>query len=147
MRLSKKAEYGLRAVVAMGRLGQASPVQIHDLSRHARVPVKFLEHILLDLKRAGLLKSKRGVGGGYLLNRAVQDISLLSVVQAIDGEFKPVSCSQAASPGHCGCGQPTPCGIGLIFEDLQRTVSKFLQEHTIADVLAREEASQPLFEI
>ncbi len=131
----------------MGRLGQTHPVQIQELSNQARVPVKFLEHILLDLKRAGLLQSKRGVGGGYLLNRPAEDIRLALVVEAIDGEFKPLACSLPGTPGHCGCGQPKPCGLGMVFGEFQSVVDEFLRRHTIADVIAREAAAQPMFEI
>jgi Rrf2 family protein len=147
MRLSKKAEYALRAMVAMGRRGQSRPVAIQDLSEGERIPVKFLEHILLELKRSGLLRSKRGVGGGYLLNRPIDRISLGEIVEVIDGPFVPVACTQPGAPGRCGCGQPKPCGLGSTFGELQELVHRFLAARTVADVIKREETSSPNFEI
>lgn len=147
MRLSKKAEYALRAMVAMGRRGQARPVAIQDLSDSERIPVKFLEHILLELKKSGFLKSKRGVGGGYLLNRPIEQISLGEIVELIDGPFDPMACTTAGMPGRCGCGQAKPCGLGSTFGELQELVRGFLGGRTVADVIKREEAAQPSFEI
>lgn len=147
MRLSKKAEYALRAMVAMGRRGQTRPVAIQELSVAERIPVKFLEHILLELKKNGLLRSKRGVGGGYLLNRPIDEISLGEVVEVIDGPFVPIACAQPGLPGRCGCGQAKPCGLGSTFGELQEVVHRFLAQATVADVIKREEASSPNFEI
>jgi Rrf2 family protein len=146
VRLSKKAEYALRAVVAMGRRGEARPVQIQELSEVERIPVKFLEQILLELKKSDLLRSKRGVGGGYQLNRPPENITLAEIIEPIDGPFVPVSCVGPARPGYCGCGQLRPCGLGSIFAELERNMSDFLQEHTVAEAIARE-ASAPSFEI
>lgn len=147
MRLSKKAEYALRAMVAMGRRGQSRPVAIQELSDSERIPVKFLEQILLELKKSGLLKSKRGVGGGYLLNRAVEEIALGEIVDLIDGPFEPMACALPGVPGRCGCGQPKPCGLGSVFGDLQGEVRRFLSEHTVGDVLKREQPAATHFEI
>jgi len=147
MRLSKKAEYALRAMVAMGRRGQTRPVAIQELSDAERIPVKFLEHILLELKKSGLLRSKRGVGGGYLLNRSVEEISLGEIVEVIDGPFVPMACVGPGAPGRCGCGQAKPCGLGATFGEFQDLVRRFLGGRTVADVIKREEAAQPSFEI
>ncbi|MEM9282435.1 MAG: Rrf2 family transcriptional regulator, partial [Verrucomicrobiota bacterium] len=70
MKVSKKAEYALQAVLAMARAPKNQPVQIQELAEAENIPVKFLEQILLTLKKGQLLQSKRGVGGGYQLNRA-----------------------------------------------------------------------------
>jgi len=147
MRLSKKAEYALRAMVAMGRRGHARPVAIQDLSQEERIPVKFLEHILLELKKSGLLRSKRGVGGGYLLNRALDEISLSEIVEAIDGPFVPMACVQPGVPGRCGCGQAKPCGLGATFGEFQDEVRRFLSNRSVADVIRKETQAAPNFEI
>ncbi len=141
MRLSKRAEYGLRAIVAMARRGQTRPVAIQDLSEGERIPVKFLEHILLELKRSGLLQSKRGVGGGYFLNRPVDEISLGEIVEVMDGPFEPMTCTQPGKPGRCGCGQRKPCGLGAMFGELQDSVRQFLSTRTVADVIKREKSA------
>jgi Rrf2 family protein len=147
MRLSKKAEYALRAMVAIGRRDQRRPVAIHELSESERIPVKFLEQILLELKNGGLLRSKRGVGGGYLLNRAPSEISLREVVELMDGPFVPMACALPGTPGRCGCGQPKPCGLGAVFGELQEEVRRFLGGRTLAEVIEREVSLIPNFEI
>jgi Rrf2 family protein len=155
MRISKKAEYGLRAVVAMARTPQKLPVPIQELSRTARVPVKFLEQILLILKRGGILKSKRGVGGGYQLEKRPADISLGEIVRLIDGHSVLMSCAAAVPParkaaaaGPCECGEPGGCGLGKSFARLQDLVAAYLDGQSIQDVLALERLEDALaFEI
>ncbi len=131
----------------MGRRGQTRPVQIQELSDSERIPVKFLEHILLELKKSDLLRSKRGVGGGYLLNKPAEDIRLGEIIELIDGPFVPLSCSEPGLPGKCGCGQPKPCGLGATFGELQHMVQSFLSGRTVADVIAREAGAAPSFDI
>ena len=142
MKISKKAEYALRAVVALGRKPVGTTWLIEDISESERIPVKFLEQILLELRRAGLLRSRRGVGGGYQLNRQPSEISLGEILRIIDGTFEPISCT----PGDperfgrqpCACGITGGCGLGKVFCELQRKVAEFLAQTTIADVIARE---------
>jgi Rrf2 family protein len=147
VRLSKKAEYALRAMVAMGRRGGSRPIQIQELSESENIPVKFLEHILLALKKVNLLRSKRGAGGGYQLNKKPSEITLGEVIELIDGPFVPVSCTSPGQPGRCGCGQFKPCGLGAVFGDLQQQVVTFLNEKTVADVVAKEAQVTPSFDI
>lgn len=147
MRLSKKAEYALRAMVSMGRRDRTKPVAIQELSESERIPVKFLEHILLELKKGDLLRSKRGVGGGYVLNKAPDQISLGEIVELIDGPFLPLACAEPGAPGRCGCGQPKPCALGATFGELQNLVRDFLQTRTVSDVIQKEQALAPSFEI
>jgi Rrf2 family protein len=155
MRISKKAEYALRAVVAMARTPQKQPVPIQELSRTARVPVKFLEQILLILKRGGILRSKRGVGGGYQLEKRPAEISLGEIVRLIDGRSVLMGCAAAVQParkapraGPCECGQPGGCGLGKSFARLQDLVAEYLDAQSIQDVLALERPEDALaFEI
>ncbi len=87
MQISKKADYALRAVVILSGLPPGKTMQTQELAKAGSIPTKFLEQILLVLKRSGLLKSKRGVGGGYQLARESRLISLGSVIESIDGEL------------------------------------------------------------
>jgi Rrf2 family protein len=142
MRISKKAEYALRAMVALARKPMGTTWLIEDISEAERIPVKFLEAILLELRRADLLRSRRGVGGGYQLQRKPAEIPLGDIIRIIDGTFEPISCT----PGDpdkfgrqpCECGQAGGCGLGQVFCDLQKEVYRFLQRHTLEDVVARE---------
>lgn len=142
MRISRKAEYALRALCAMARKPPTATSQIEELAAAEHIPVKFLEQILLTLKKAGLLRSRRGVGGGYQLDQPAQRISLADVITAVDGPFQPMSCTPPEPgkqlKGSCECGVPGGCGRGRVFTDLQTIVHQFLSTTTLADTNARE---------
>jgi len=87
VRLSKRTEYGLRAVVQLARLGPSHFVQSRDLSKQEELPNKFLESILLALRRGGFLESKVGSGGGYRLSRAPRDISVGDIIRRLEGRL------------------------------------------------------------
>lgn len=139
MKLSKKAEYALRALTAMGRETVGRTFSIHDLAERERIPLKFLEQILLALKNGGLLRSKRGVGGGYQLQTPATEITLQQVIELIDGPFQPIPCCEAAQTrqGACECGKTGGCGLGRTLVDLQLLVRDWLRETTIAHVIER----------
>jgi Rrf2 family transcriptional regulator, iron-sulfur cluster assembly transcription factor len=148
MRISKKADYALRAMLAMARRGLVRPIQVQELAESERIPLKFLEQILLALKRAGLLVSKRGAGGGYLLAKSPEKISLLDILETIDGPFLPASCCDAPPRvGRCGCGGPLPCGIGQAWQELRLNVMTHLGEQSLAHVLTREQPTSVAFDI
>jgi Rrf2 family protein len=136
----------------MARKPLSATSQIEELAAAERIPVKFLEQILLTLKKAGLLKSRRGVGGGYQLDLAPPRITLAAVLTAIDGPFQPMSCTPPEPgrnlPAACECGVAGGCGTGRVFTDLQNQVHAFLTNTTLADVVAREAAGAGMqFEI
>jgi Rrf2 family protein len=150
MKLSRKAEYALRALVAMGRATFGKTFSIHELAEQERIPLKFLEQILLALKNGGILRSKRGVGGGYQMQSHAEAISLQQVIDLIDGPFTPIPCCEAANrPGTaCECGKSGGCALGQTLKDLQTQVQTWLAETSIAHVVAREGSQTPLdFEI
>ncbi|MCC6882459.1 MAG: Rrf2 family transcriptional regulator, partial [Verrucomicrobiales bacterium] len=87
MRISKKAEYALRAALILAAAAPGRTLQIQELAESGTIPVKFLEQILLALKNGGLLRSKRGVGGGYQLDRPPRSISVGEIITIIDGSL------------------------------------------------------------
>ena len=87
MQISKKADYALRAMAILATLPPDRTLQAQELAEAGKVPIKFLEQILLVLKRGGFLKSKRGVGGGYRLGRESRRISVAEVIESVDGEL------------------------------------------------------------
>jgi Rrf2 family protein len=87
MQISKKADYALRAMAILAVLPPDRTLQAQELAEAGRIPIKFLEQILLVLKRAGLLRSKRGVGGGYRLGRESRLITVAEIVEGVDGEL------------------------------------------------------------
>lgn len=150
MKLSKKAEYALRAVTAMSRSPVGTTFSIQEISSGERIPLKFLEQILVVLKNAGLLRSRRGVGGGYQLNVPPAQITLREVVYAIDGPFDPIACTRVMSQPRaaCECGIPGGCSLGRTFSGLQKLVGEWLVKTTVADVIANEPSQSAVsFEI
>src|ERR1700689_1029285 len=89
--ISKKAIYGLQAVILLAKRFDSGPVLITDLAREGRIPKKFLEAILLELRKEGILNSKKGKGGGYVLGKDPQDISIGDIIHTLDGSLSEVS--------------------------------------------------------
>lgn len=133
MRISRKAEYALRALVAMSR--ESRSWGIHELSARENIPMKFLEQILLALRHAGLLTSKRGVGGGYALNRQPGEISVAEVIRVLDGPLAPVPCAGEEPAGKCTCPDPRTCALRLMMTEVRRDLASALEERTISDML------------
>ena len=148
MQISKRCEYAIRAVLAIALAHGSGREQIAlaELSREERIPLKFLEQILLTLKNGGLLRSKRGVGGGYQFLKAPARISLGEVINLIDGTFIPLPCA-ASDGGTCDCGINGSCGLGQTFNQLREQVNTWLNTTTLAHVLEREQNKTVSFEI
>ena len=146
MRVSRKTEYALRALVVMARKSRS--YQIQELSEKENIPIKFLEQILLSLRHAGFLASKRGVGGGYTLKVPAGEIPLGAVVRALDGPVAPLPC--AATTGSdvpCSCPDPRTCPIRGFMTQLHGEMNALLDARSIED-LAKMDAGQALaFEI
>jgi Rrf2 family protein len=146
VRISRKAEYALRALVALARHGR--PLQIGELSRVENIPVKFLEQILLALRNDGFLASKRGVGGGYTFKQAPGKIVVGEVIRALDGPVAPLPC--AAITGNdvpCSCPDPRTCPIRSLMTQLTGEMNAFLDARTIEDLAKMESGHALAFEI
>ncbi len=140
MRLSKRGEYGLRAMIILATPkddGRPPIVQIKEISQREQIPAKFLEQILLALKNAGLLHSKMGVGGGYYLARPAKDISLGQIVRVLDGPLAPVKCVSQMAYEPCGCPDEETCGLRLVMGDVRNAISKLLDGTSLEDVTHR----------
>ncbi|NNE93609.1 MAG: Rrf2 family transcriptional regulator [Verrucomicrobiales bacterium] len=129
MKISRKAEYALRAMTLLSAAPRQQPFQIQDLAGQGEIPVKFLEQILLSLKRSGLLKSKRGVGGGYLLNHEPRAITVADVIEAIDGDL----CSLAGEKS--GPDFPGAAGLQDCLETVDQTVNDQLRSRNFEEIL------------
>lgn len=135
MKLSRKGEYALRAMIDLSLNYGKGTVQIRDISQREKIPEKFLEQILLTLKNAGLLQSKRGIGGGYSLIKPPGKISLAEVIRIIDGPLAPLSCvSQWA---HVNCPEEKNCGLYGVMLDVRNTIAQMLENLTFEDVCKR----------
>jgi Rrf2 family protein len=140
MRLSKRGEYGLRAMLALampGPDGHPAVVQIREISEREKIPAKYLEQILLTLKNAGLLHSKMGVGGGYYLAKAPREISLGHIVRILDGPLAPVKCVSQMAYEPCGCPDEETCGLRLAMGDVRNAITKILDGTSLQDVTQR----------
>ncbi len=136
MRLSKKTEYALRALMYTARFPEGTSFQIRDLAEKNAIPKKFLELILLELKNAGILVSRRGVGGGYLLARRPETIRTLEVVEVFEG---PVGTGiREKRAGKAGKGEPSPA-VSRLVEEASSASAKVLARWTLADLVREEE--------
>lgn len=140
MRLSKRGEYGLRAMLVLAEPdedGQPRKVQIKELVAREKIPAKFLEQILLGLKNAGILHSKMGVGGGYYLARPADKVTLGQIIRVLDGPIAPVKCVSQMAYEPCGCPDEETCGLRMVMFDVREAISNVLDKTTLADVCQR----------
>ena len=144
MRLSKRGEYGLRAMIDLAEANHSGNglVQIKDIAERQHIPAKFLEQILLSLKNAGLLHSKMGIGGGYYLGRPAQEISLGHIVRVLDGPLAPIRCVSQMAYEPCGCPDEATCGLRLTMLDVRNAISNVLDQTTLSDVMVRIESAK-----
>lgn len=142
MHLSKRGEYGLRAMIILAEAqGKNSPglVQIKEISLRDQIPSKFLEQILLALKNAGLLHSKMGLGGGYYLAKPADQISLGQIIRVLDGPLAPIKCVSHMAYEPCGCPDEDTCGLRMVMGDVRNAMTHILDTVTLATVTERVE--------
>jgi Rrf2 family protein len=133
-----KAKYGLRAMVALARDHGKGPVLIADLATSETIPRKFLELILLDLKRKGILESKKGRGGGYNLSRPPSLISVGDVIRALDGPIALLPCVSQTAYKRCEeCVDELTCGIRLVMKEVRDSTAAIFDGTTLEDLLKR----------
>lgn len=132
MRISKKGEYALRAMIHLSRNYEKGVVRIHEISEKEKIPEKFLEQILLSLKKAGLLQSRRGLGGGYALSRHPREITLARVMRVIDGPLAPLGCTSTWA--HVSCPEEKSCGLRRVMLEVRNAIAKILEGVTLADL-------------
>jgi Rrf2 family protein len=144
MRLSKRGEYGLRAMITLAEAATqgGSPImlQIKEISQREQISPKFLEQILLTLKNSGLLHSKLGVGGGYYLARPASEITLGQIFRVLDGPVAPIKCVSQMAYESCGCPDEETCGLRLVMSDVRNAVADILDHTSLADVTKRQDA-------
>lgn len=135
--LSKKTRYALQALMILteNRKKNQGPVLISELARRGKMPQKFLEAILLELKNNGILQSKKGKGGGYDLAKPPQDIPLGQVVRLLEGPLALLPCVSQTAYRRCEeCPDPDACGIRQLFQEVRDSTSKILDGTSLAKV-------------
>lgn len=135
--MSQKARYALRALLALARLPVDETLMISEIASRERIPRKFLEQILLDLKHQGLVRSRRGKFGGYGLLKPAEEITFGQVVRCIDGPIAPLPCLSRTAYRRCDdCRDEASCELRHVFAKAHAATSRILDGTTLADALA-----------
>ncbi len=133
MKLSRKSEYAFRALMCMA-LQNGQTVRLADLSRAERIPCRFLERILRDLTSAGILRSKRGVGGGYELNKPPHLITLGEILRCMDGPILSLWCADGHEGAKHSCQRHTMCGLRPLMLEAIGGMTSVLDRTTLESV-------------
>jgi Rrf2 family protein len=132
--LSQKARYALRALLVLCEDRPDGPMMIGDIAKKAAVPRKFLEQILLDLKKRGLVHSQRGKYGGYTLGRPADKIAFAEIIRAIDGPLALSPCASLTAYRRCGdCHDEKTCAIRKVLLAVREATAGILENQTLAD--------------
>jgi Rrf2 family protein len=135
--LSKKSKYGLKALLTLAKETGQQPVLVADLAAREALPKKFLETILLELKRHRIVDSRKGRGGGYFLRRRPTEITFGEVIRALDGPLAAVPCvSQTAYMPCAECLDEQTCGVRFAMKEVRDATAKILERTTLASVNA-----------
>jgi Rrf2 family transcriptional regulator, iron-sulfur cluster assembly transcription factor len=136
MKLSTKSRYGTRAMLDIALNDGHGPVQLKDLAKRQDLSMKYLEQIVPNLKNAGLIRSIRGAGGGYILAKPARNITLLDIVEPLEGTLVPVEC--VGNP-HV-CHRIKECAVHDIWREVQLSMNNILKSHTLADLAEQQRA-------
>ncbi|WP_331709129.1 RrF2 family transcriptional regulator [Ilumatobacter coccineus] len=142
VRISTRGDYACRALLSLALHGaDAGPTSVRDIAERTGLPQPYLEQILLALKGAGLVRSKRGVGGGYVLQRAPEDIRLSEIVSAVDG---PITLGDFGRPHQDGaCDHEGQCVLLAIWEQAGAHMKKHLDGYTLATIAEIAQGNSP----
>ncbi|MGI8601965.1 MAG: RrF2 family transcriptional regulator [Verrucomicrobiales bacterium] len=138
MRLTKRGEYALRTLIRLGlaeRMGR-DVVSVATLAECEKLPFKFLEQILIVLRQAGYVETRRGKQGGCRLARPMNTIPIGEVVRLIDGRLAPIGCASETDYAACTCPDETHCGLRMLMIDVRNAIASILDRYTLADVVA-----------
>ncbi len=139
MMFSTKAEYGVRVMVELARRAGEDPIPLAEIAAHDGLPLAYLEHLVARLRKAGLVDSRRGSRGGYLLARAAGEITMADVVEALEGSIAPIECISQGPDGSIVCSRETDpghvCPTKLLWTRVRGSIVRTLTDTTLADLL------------
>jgi Rrf2 family protein len=136
--LSRKSKYGLKALLTLAHEHGRGPVLISDLAERDAIPKKFLEAILLELKRHGFVESRKGKGGGYFLRREPNEITFGAVIRVLEGPLAAVPCvSQTAYMKCVECRDEVACGVRVAMKEVRDATARILDNTTLSDINAQ----------
>ncbi|MCM8763017.1 MAG: Rrf2 family transcriptional regulator [Candidatus Omnitrophica bacterium] len=133
MQISYKGDYALKAVLDLALHYGQGVVSIHDMAKRLDIPFKFLEQVLLELKQAGFVDSKRGIKGGYFLANPPRQITIGSVVRFIDGPLEPIACANLKT-NYKGCRDINTCLLRGIWIEVTQAISDIIDKITFQDI-------------
>jgi|SRR5215475_2333141 len=140
--LSKKAKYGLKALIVLAKEYGQGPVLISDIAQREDIPRKFLELILLELKNDGILQSRKGKGGGYFLGHSPSQISIGHAIRVMDGPLAPLPCVSKIAYMRCAeCHDEQTCAVRMVMKEVREATTRILDSTTLADLLKRIEVA------
>lgn len=141
--ISKKTLYAFKALIHLAGTPSGEPVLIADLAKREAIPKKFLEFILLSLKKGGILNSRIGKGGGYSLALPTNRITIGAIVRILEGDLAPVQCLSTTNYARCDeCFDEATCGIRLTMADVNNALNSVMDNLTLADMIERSEAER-----
>lgn len=136
--LSRKSKYGLKALLVLGHEAGRGPVLVSDIADREAIPKKFLEAILLELKRHGIVESRKGRGGGYFLRRRPADITFGEVIRVLEGPLAAVPCvSQTVYMKCTECVDEEMCGVRIAMKEVRDATARILDHKSLADINAQ----------
>jgi Rrf2 family cysteine metabolism transcriptional repressor len=139
MMFSTKAEYGVRVMVDLARRGSDQPVPLAEIADHEGLPLAYLEHLVARLRRAGLVDSRRGAHGGYLLAREPERITMAEVVEALEGAIAPIECISHTPDGTTVCARESDaehvCTTKLLWTRVRGSIVETLERTTLAELV------------
>jgi len=146
MMFSTKAEYGVRVMVELARRAQEAPIPLAEIAAADGLPLAYLEHLVARLRKAGLVDSRRGSRGGYMLARAADEISMAEVVEALEGSIAPIECISQAPDGSIVCSREShpdhTCPTKLLWTRVRFSIVSTLRETSLAELLRAAQASE-----
>jgi Rrf2 family protein len=141
--LSKKCKYAIHALVYLAERYQQGPVHIQDIAEQQHIPKKFLEAILLELRNAKILHSKKGKGGGYYLYRKPEEVNLMEIMRLMDGAIAMLPCVSLNYYEPCEeCRDEKNCGIRDVFIGVRDDTLRILSESNLAQILERQKGTR-----
>ena len=134
--LSNKAKYGLKAMLFLAEQESTKPVGIQEIADSQQIPKKFLDAILLELRHNGLLYSRKGRGGGYLLAMTPHEIAIGRIIRVLDGPLAPIACASKTAYRPCDdCGDVRTCSTRKLMQRVRDAIADILDNTTLADAI------------
>lgn len=140
--LTNRGKYGLKALVHLASIKPGETAQASEIAAANAIPKKFLDAILMDLRKAGFVRAQKGPGGGYALARAPQEIRVGEVIRSLDGPLAPIDCASRTAYHPCDdCLDPAVCSVRLVMADVRDAMARILDNMTLAQMAERSQTA------